>query len=116
MFIRENSPAAFWMSLVLYGLGNGPCVGYAYDLNNRLTLMSEKGMAIVMFGLNFGASIVPYVATLVWDYSNYGYHIFPLLVFISMSMPMPVLLITYIINGVSEMKYPDKATKTETII
>lgn len=116
MFIRENSPIAFWTSLVLYGLGNGPCVGYAYDLNNRLTLMSEKGMAIVMFGLNFGASIVPYVATLVWDYSNYDYHIFPLLVFISMSMPMPVLLITYIINGVSEMKHPDKATKTETII
>lgn len=50
---------AFWTGLSLYGLGNGPCVGYVYDLVNRMTVTSEMGMSIVMFGLVRLASWVP---------------------------------------------------------
>ena len=41
---------ATWVGIALYGFGNGPCVGYIYDLNNRITIPSELGMAIVMSG------------------------------------------------------------------
>ena len=33
--IFPNSGVCFWLGLSLYGLGNGPCVGYCYDLVNR---------------------------------------------------------------------------------
>lgn len=56
-----------WAGVVVYGFGYGPTVGYLYDLNNRLTLPSETGMSIVMFGLNLGASIVPYLTALAWE-------------------------------------------------
>lgn len=49
-----NSSWLAWTGIILYGFGNGPCVGYCYDINNRITIPSEFGMSIVMFGLNFG--------------------------------------------------------------
>lgn len=65
--IRPRSDTCFWMSLCLYGLGNGPCIGHSYDLINRLTRNTEEGMSLVMFGLNFGASLVPYTTSLLWE-------------------------------------------------
>ncbi|KAH8056979.1 hypothetical protein JL722_7204 [Aureococcus anophagefferens] len=70
--IFPNSGVCFWLGLSLYGLGNGPCVGYCYDLVNRMTIATEEGMSIVMFGLNFGASLVPYLTTVFWDYTGVG--------------------------------------------
>jgi hypothetical protein len=55
------------IGVAFYDLFNGPCVGYCYDLNNRITYPSEDSMAIVMFGLNFGASLVPYITALTWE-------------------------------------------------
>lgn len=43
-------PWCVWCGVVMYGIGNGPCVGYCYDLGNRITVASEQGMAIVMLG------------------------------------------------------------------
>ena len=63
----------FQIGIILYGFGNGPCVGYCYDINNRITIPSEFGMSIVMFGLNFGASIVPYLTALAWNDSGHPY-------------------------------------------
>lgn len=108
MFSAQQSSMAFWVSLVLYGFGNGPCVGYAYDLNNRLTVMTELGMSIVMFGLNFGASIVPYVATIIWDDTAYSYRVLPLVLFISMVVPGPLLASTRVINQVSRTSFTNK--------
>lgn len=68
-----TSSVASWFGFILYGIGNGPCVGYCYDLNNRITIPSEIGMSIVMFGLNFGASIVPYVTAIAWDKTGQAY-------------------------------------------
>lgn len=98
MLLFQSSAVAFWFAMVAYGFGNGPCVGYVYDLNNRLTVASEKGMSIVMFGLNFGASIIPYAATLLWDDTSMSYHVVPVMLFISMIFPLPLLYLTRLLN------------------
>ena len=67
IFIFPESRLALWIGVSLYGFFHGPTVGYCQDLNNRLTLPTEKSMAIVMFGLNCGASFVPYFVTVLWD-------------------------------------------------
>ena len=99
MMFPKNS-FAFWTAIILYGFGNGPCVGYCYDLNNRLTVPSETGMSIVMFGLNFGASLVPYCATLVWDDTALSYYALPCTVLLSMFLPLPLLYSTQAFNNI----------------
>ena len=86
-----KSPVLFWIGIALYGLGNGPCVGYCYDLINRLTTATEEGMSIVMFGLNFGASLVPYITTVIWDRTELQYYALMFITFISMLLPIPLI-------------------------
>jgi len=91
--VFANSAWAFWLGISLYGLGNGPCVGYCYDLVNRMTIATEEGMSIVMFGLNFGASLVPYLTTVFWDYTGVGADVLIWTTLISMILPMPLLVL-----------------------
>ena len=84
-----KSPVLFWIGIALYGLGNGPCVGYCYDLINRLTTATEEGMSIVMFGLNFGASLVPYITRSSGTAPQYYALMF--ITFISMLLPIPLI-------------------------
>jgi predicted MFS family arabinose efflux permease len=79
-----------WIGVAFYGLFNGPCVGYCYDWNNRITFPTETSMSIVMFGLNFGASLVPYITTLIWDNGG-GPKTLIVVIFLSMFIPMPLL-------------------------
>lgn len=88
-----NSKDMLWVGVAFYGLFNGPCVGYCYDWNNRITYPSEASMAIVMFGLNFGASLVPYTTTLIWNHGG-GPETLIVMVFLSMLVPLPLLHIT----------------------
>lgn len=81
---------SFWVGVAFYGLFNGPCVGYCYDLNNRITYPTENSMSIVMFGLNFGASLVPYITTLIWNNGG-GPKTLIVVVFLSMFIPLPLL-------------------------
>lgn len=81
---------SLWIGIAFYGLFNGPCVGYCYDWNNRITFPSETSMSIVMFGLNFGASLVPYVTTLIWNHGG-GPETLIVVVFLSMFIPLPLL-------------------------
>jgi hypothetical protein len=67
-----RSATAFWVGCALYSFGNGPTVGYLYDYLNRTTDATEEGMCVVMFGLNAGASVVPYLTTIVWDRTASG--------------------------------------------
>lgn len=64
---------ALWVCLGFFGIFNGPCVGYCYDMNNRLTAPSEESMAIVMLGLNMGASLVPWITASVWTITGNPY-------------------------------------------
>ena len=88
-----NNASALWVGVAFYGLFNGPCVGYCYDLNNRITYPTEKSMSIVMFGLNFGASLVPYITTLIWGRGG-GPKTLIYVIMISMTLPFPLLHVT----------------------
>ena len=99
--IFPNSGVCFWLGLSLYGLGNGPCVGYCYDLVNRMTIATEEGMSIVMFGLNFGASLVPYLTTVFWDYTGVGADILIWTTLVSMFVPMPLLVAAAYVGKIS---------------
>lgn len=90
ILVFPNSVKCLWIGVAFYGLFNGPCVGYCYDWNNRITYPTEKSMSIVMFGLNFGASLVPYTTALIWD--NGGGPVTLIVVtFLSMFIPLPLL-------------------------
>lgn len=92
-----NKGSALWIGVAFYGLFNGPCVGYCYDYNNRVTNPTENSMAIVMFGLNFGASLVPYLTSLVWNYFGAGPKTLIVVIFLSMFLPLPFLhLVKYL--------------------
>jgi predicted MFS family arabinose efflux permease len=88
-----SNPQALWIGIAFYGLFNGPCVGYCYDLNNRMTHPSEASMSIVMFGLNFGASLIPYVTSMIWDLGG-GPRTLILVTFATMLIPLPLLHLT----------------------
>mmetsp|Transcript_24792 Transcript_24792/g.50931 ORF Transcript_24792/g.50931 Transcript_24792/m.50931 type:complete len:379 (-) Transcript_24792:159-1295(-) len=92
MFCLRSNVAA-WFGIIMYGFGNGPCVGYCYDINNRITVPSEFGMAVVMFGLNFGASIVPYVTAVLWEYTGHAFYL-PLITFLTMVLPVLFVRLT----------------------
>lgn len=93
MLIWPSSSLAIWVGIILYGFGNGPCVGYCYDMNNRITVPSEFGMSIVMFGLNFGASLVPYLVVLAWDDTGKAYFL-PLITLFTMVLPIGFVAMT----------------------
>lgn len=86
----QDSANALWVGIAFYGLFNGPCVGYCYDWNNRITYPTEKSMAIVMFGLNFGASLIPYATALIWNHGG-GPITLMIMTFFSMFIPLPLL-------------------------
>lgn len=54
----------FILGIIIYALTYGPTVGYCHDLNNRLTKPTEFSTSICMFGLNCGASFVPYITAI----------------------------------------------------
>jgi predicted MFS family arabinose efflux permease len=88
-----SNAVAAWFGIILYGIGNGPCVGYCYDVNNRITVPSEIGMAIVMFGLNLGASLVPYLTALAWDDTGKAYWL-TIITFLTMVLPIGFVRLT----------------------
>jgi predicted MFS family arabinose efflux permease len=98
MIARPQSAQAAWVGVALYGVFHGPTVGYCYDLNNRLTLPTEKSMAIVMFGLNLGASFVPYLATVAWRLSDNNPESIIVVTGLSMLLPLPMLYATKLLS------------------
>lgn len=91
ILIFESSAFVLWAGVAAYGLYNGPTVGYCYDLNNRVTFPSEMGMSVVMFGLNFGASIVPYIISWVWSYTGWAQSLI-VIIMVSHLIPYPLML------------------------
>lgn len=91
ILIFESSAFVLWAGIAAYGLYNGPTVGYCYDLNNRVTAPSEMGMSVVMFGLNFGASIVPYIISWVWEATGWPQTLI-VIIMLSHIIPYPLML------------------------
>ena len=81
-----------WVVLAAYGITNGPLLGYVFDLNNRLTIATAKGTAILKFGFNMGSSLVPYIVGVFWHYYEY-----PLSVFDALLVTMTLLLLLFLI-------------------
>ena len=91
ILIFQDSAFVLWAGVAAYGLYNGPTVGYCYDLNNRVTDPSEMGMSVVMFGLNFGASIVPYLISWIWDATGLPQTLI-VVIMLSHLVPYPLML------------------------
>ena len=90
LFLCPKSPTIFWLCIPAYGFANGPCLGYAYDLNNRLTYPTEASMSIVMMGLNAGASLVPFLTSVVWR-EFVGPQALLTAILLSCFLPLPLL-------------------------
>jgi hypothetical protein len=83
-----KSGPVLWTGVLVYGFFNGPTIGYVYDLCNRTTAASEKGMSIVMFGLNLGASLIPFLTSYMWE-NGRGPVVLPVVVMASHIFPIP---------------------------
>lgn len=47
VFFPESS-LMLWAGIAIFGFGFSPLISFSYDLNNRLTLPTEKSTALVM--------------------------------------------------------------------
>ena len=54
-------------------------------------------MAVIMCGLNFGASLVPYCTALLWDRTRAGPFAMPIVALVSMFLPIPLLHVTRVV-------------------
>lgn len=91
MILAPHSPLIFWIGLSAYALTYGPTVSYCYDLNNRLTLPTEQSTSICMFGLNCGASFVPYFTAQAWQYFGNNPVTLTVVLLLSVLIPIPLL-------------------------
>ena len=86
-----SSSTKLWIGVGLYGFFSGPRIGYCYDLLNRSTYPTELSMSIVMFGVNLGASCVPYFVPLLWSGTSLGPRALMIVVFFSSMFTIPLL-------------------------
>ena len=75
----------------IFGFFNGPCIGYCYDLLNRVTYPTELSTSIVMFGVNVGASWVPYLVPFLWGTAYLGPRSLMIVVLMCCMVPIPLL-------------------------
>ena len=88
-----QSSLRLWIGITLYGLFSGPRIGYVYDYLNRATYPTELSMSIVMFGVNLGASVVPYFVPWLWGASRGPSALMIVLIFSSI-MTLPLFYLT----------------------
>jgi hypothetical protein len=68
LMVGGGRSRGLWLAgLAVYGAGNGPALGMLYDLAHRTTRHSEGGTAVIMVGLNLGASLLPWAAAQLWS-------------------------------------------------
>ena len=70
LFFFPRIPWIVAIAIALFAFFHGPTNGFCLDLNNRLTLPTEKSTSILMFGINCGDSFVPYIVASVWKFNN----------------------------------------------
>lgn len=86
-----SSSSRLWIGVVIFGFFNGPCIGYCYDLLNRVTYPTELSTSIVMFGVNVGASWVPYLVPFLWGTAYLGPRSLMIVVLMCCMVPIPLL-------------------------
>lgn len=70
LLLFPSSAVLLWSLIAVLGIVVGPGVCLIFDINNRLTISSDLSTSILMVGMNLGGGFVPYVVTLLWDYST----------------------------------------------
>ena len=115
VYLYPLSSTALWLGTITYGFFHGPTVGFCQDLNNRLTVIDANSMVIVMFGLVFGASIVPFLTGFIWERTQMPIT-FIIIVGFSMLLPLPL---AHLAQHFSYLKtcaasYPEKGTDEES--
>lgn len=58
----------FWLCIAMYGFLVCPVSGYCYDLWNKMCVVSETGVGVVIFGAYSGSGLVTYTSYLLWTY------------------------------------------------
>lgn len=89
----SSSRPIFWIGIALYGLGNGPSVGFCYDLVQRVADTTVLGLTVVMLGLNLGCSIVPFATATAWQITGSP----RVLIFAMLAcvlVPLPLILVS----------------------
>ena len=93
VLIFPNSTSCFWISIAGYAFFYAPTVAYSHDLNNRLTLPTEKSTSICFFGLNVGASFVPFITANIWKWNQDSPSTLMIVILMSMCIPIPFALV-----------------------
>jgi fucose permease len=106
IYLFPFSPTSLWIGVIVYGFLHGPTVGFCQDLNNRLTVLNESSMSIVMFGLVCGASLIPFLTGFLWKHTG-SPMTFVAIVGLSMLIPFPLL---HIAKNVSYVYDPHSAS------
>lgn len=91
ILVFSDSVVVLWVFIGLFGLACGPMMGYAFELNNRISVPSATGMSIVTFGLSFGSVAVPYATSFVLDYTGSA-AVFIVINVLSRLVPYPLML------------------------
>ena len=110
VFIFPNSEMCFWLSIAGYAFFYAPTVSYAHDLNNRLTLPTEKSTSICFFGLNVGASFVPFITATTWHWNHDDPSTLMIVILLSMCLPIPIVLWT------RSLSYKETITESDFLV
>lgn len=98
VIVLPSNGAVLWASVAFYGATIGPCVGFAFDLSNRLTRPDPVTMSYVMHGLNAGANLSPFFVSFWWDYGGGPSSLF-WIIFIGVAMSIPLLYLSFYLSA-----------------
>ena len=106
VIIFPDNVTCFWLSIAGYALFLSPVIGYSRDLNNRLTLPTEKSIAKCSFGLNLGTSFVPFLTSTVWHWNHENPSTLMGVLFLSMFSPLPIIFLSKYLSYKETMPEP----------
>lgn len=105
LVVFNRSTAVLWTTVALYGVFNGPALGYGYDLSTRVSPSPAASTTVAAFGITAGASIVPFVTSFAWDITGWAFFL-PLFVVASHALPCMLLQDTKHLHGESSSRRP----------
>lgn len=91
--VIKGSTGVLWAMVIVFGVFNGPALGYCYDLSGRISPNPGNAAAVAMFGVGAGASVVPVLVSWSWELTTSPYTL-PLWLFVSHAIPLWLVLET----------------------
>ncbi|CAN0166954.1 unnamed protein product [Ectocarpus sp. 4 AP-2014] len=103
LLVSSRSTAMLWVTVLTFGLFNGPVLGYGYDLSTRVSPNPATSSTIAEFGITAGASVVPFLVSLPWYITGWAF-LLPLLVGLSHVVPFVLLRDLQLLHGTSSSR------------